>query len=312
MGKEYARLPEKLRFILWPSARLAFIFLAGYGLLDGALLYWLPPFDPPADFWKFLGPGIIATVLVVWLSWPRLRLLHGIEDKGRAIAPTFLSMTAVAIITLGTSHLHEYLRASLGRLEILDSPAVLLHRPSLGTYYCFRHKYQTARYAGVEWQNYVVEKSHTLIFNLYVATPLLASPADTVLPMAGWQGLHYSAEVSSNASKTEKEAAYQAFLKRTMAQFGTEDFSAPAGYYERIPNTSERAAYLRAARSAARRLPDTGVPLLLLQPGQVSLVTLQREALGKLAGWLSAGAGLFFITLFFAKLPVARAQAFRP
>ena len=150
MAEDYAHLVNKLNLIFWPYVRLSILFLAGYGLLDGALLHWLPGFDPPADFWKFLGPGVIATVLVLWLIWPRLRLLDTHKDKGRDIIPIALSMAAVATMALGTNYLHEYLRVSLGRLEVLDSPAALTGNHLLGTYYRFRHRYQTPRYAGVE------------------------------------------------------------------------------------------------------------------------------------------------------------------
>ena len=308
MTKEYARLPVKLRLIFWPYLRLSLFFWLSYALLDGALLHWRPAFDPPADFWQLLGPGVVAAVLVLWVIWPRLRLLEKVKKGDSA---TLLSITAVVTMAFGCNYLHDYLRASLGHLEILDSPAAFLHRPPRGIYYCFRHKYQSARYAGVEWQNYTTNKGRTLVLHLYVATPLLASPADTVLPATTWQGLHYSTEVSARASEAEKQAAYQAFLKRTAAEFGGERFTAPAGYYARIPNADERAAYLRAAQRARLHLPAAPAPVLLVQAGEVSFAALKREALQYLASWLGGGTAVFFMWLLLSSLPAANAQAFR-
>ena len=308
MTKEYARLTDKLSLMFWPFLRLALLFWAGYALLDGALLHWLPGFDPPADFWQLLGPGVLAAALLLWRLWPRLRLL---ETGQKEHTPLLLSIAAVATMAFGTSYLHDYLRAALGRFDTLDSPAALRPGSSPGTFYRFRHKYQAARYAGVEWQAYPIRKGRDLVLHLYVATPLLTSPADTVLPATTWQGLHYSTEVSASASEADKQAAYQAFLKRTASQFREEDFNAPAGYYARMPNSDERAAYLRAARRTRLPLPAASVPILVVQAGEVSLAALRQEALYYLACWLGGGTTVFFFLLLISRLPAVSAQSFR-
>jgi hypothetical protein len=306
--KEYAPLTDKLSLIFWPFLRLALFFWGGYALLDGALLHWLPGFDPPTDFWQLLGPGVLAAALLLWRLWPRLRLL---ETGKKEHTPLLLSIAAVATIAFGTSYLHDYLRAALGRFDTLDSPAALRPGSSPGTFYRFRHKYQAARYAGVEWQAYPIRKGRDLVLHLYVATPLLASPADTVVPATSWQGLHYSTEVSASASEADKQAAYQAFLKRTASQFREEDFNAPAGYYARMPNSDERAAYLRAARRTRLPLPAASVPILVVQAGEVSLAALRQEALYYLACWLGGGTAVFFFLLLIGRLPAVSAQSFR-
>jgi|GEM_PF-3708735 len=305
MAEEYAGLTVTLNLIFWPFLRLALLFWAGYGLLDGALLHWLPGFDPPANCWQLLGPGMLAAALLLWLLWPRLRLLEtGKKDN----SPLLLSITAVATMAFGTNYLHDYLRVALGRFETLDSPAVLRRPPLRSTFYCFRHQYSAAHYAGVEWQAHLVNNGRNLVLHLYVATPLLASPADTVLPATSWLALHYSTKISARVSEADKQAAYQAFLRHTATQFGKEDFAAPAGYYARMPNTDERAAYLRAARRA--RLPLSATPILLIA-GKVSLATRKQKALYYLACWLGGGTTVFFIILLISRLPAASAQAFR-
>ena len=309
MAATYTQLTDKLTLIFWPYLRLTLLFLTGYGLLDGAVLNWFPRFDPPDLFRKFLGPGVVAAVFVLWLLWPRLRLLA--TSKGRGDIRVLLSMTAVATMAFGTNYLHEYLRAALGRLEVLDSPAALTASRSLGTYYRFRHQYQTPRYAGAEPQSNTSDKGRTLVFHLYVATPLFASPADTERPVAIWQGLHYSARISARASEAEKKAAYQHFLRRASLQFDQEKFAVPTGYYEYMPNTDERAAYLRAARRTGLCPPSITSPLLIVQPGQMSFATLERGAVYRLAGWLSGGVMLFFLVLLFPYLSATSAQEFR-
>ena len=309
MAADYTQLTDKLTLIFWPYLRLTLLFLTGYGLLDGAVLHWFPDFDPPNEFWKLLGPGVVAAVFVLWLLWPRLCLLA--DSAGRGNIRVLLAMTAVVTMAFGTNYLHEYLRISLGRSEILDSPAALMGSRSLGTYYRFRHQYQTPRYAGAEPQSNTSDKGRTLVFHLYVATPLFATPADTGRPVAAWQGLHYSTQVSNRASEAEKRTAYQAFLRRTTSLFKQEKFPVPAGYYERIPNTDERAAYLRAALRTGLCAPTTTNIPLLLQPGQAPLATLKRSAAYYLAGWSSGGTLLFFILLLIPYLSATGAQAFR-
>jgi hypothetical protein len=309
MAANYTQLTDKLTLVLWPYLRLTFLFLAGYGLLDGVLLNWLPRFDPPSEFWKFLGPGVLAATLVLWLLWPRLRLLT--QNKGQDNLRVLLSMIAVAVMAFGTNCLHDYLRAALGRLEVLDSPASLTASRSLGTYYRFRRRYQTPRSAGIELQTTTSDKGRNLVFHLYVATPLFASPADTGRPAVIWQGLRYSAQVSNHTSETEKKAYYKAFLQHASTQFSQEKFVAPLDYYERIPNTDERAAYARAARSTGLFPPHATYPLLLLQPAQVSVAALKRTSLAQLAGWLCGGTTLFFVVLLIPYLSATSAQRFR-
>jgi len=309
MADNYTQLTDKLTLVFWPYLRLTLLFLAGYGLLDGALLQWVPGFDPPSEFWKFLGPGVLATALVLLLLWRRLRLLT--DTKGRGNLFVAMSILAVAPMVFETNYLHEYLRASLGRLVVLDSPATPDSSRLLGTYYRFQHKYQTPRYAGLESQSNTSDKGRTLNFHLYVVTPLFASPADTGRPATFWQGLHYSASISAHASEAEKKAAYRAFLRRTATQFEQEKFAVPTDYYERIPNTNERAAYIRAARSTGPRPPNVTSRLLILKPGQASLATLKRKSLYYLVGWVSGGAMLFLFVLLFPYLSATSAQAFR-
>jgi hypothetical protein len=309
MANNYTQLTDKLELIFWPYLRLTFLFVASFGLLDAALLHWLPGFDPPYLFWKLLAPAVVAAVLVLWLLWSRLRLLA--KTKGRGNLAVGMSLIAVITIAFSTGCLHDYLRVLLGRLEVVESPAALADGRSRGTYYRFRHKYQTARYAGAEPQSTTGDKGRTVIFHLYVATPLFASPAEMGQPATCWQGLHYSAQLDAHASDTEKQAAWQAFLRRSDSLFAQESFIAPAGYYERIPNTDERAAYLRAARHTMLCPPNTASPIVLLQPGQEPFTTLERNNLYHLAGWLSGGSALFLIILLFPYLSATSAQAFR-
>lgn len=306
MTANYTQLTNKLTLIFWPCLRLTLFFLAGYGLLDAVLLNWRPAFDPPNEFWKLLGPGAVAAVLVLWRIWPRLSLLT--TSKGRGDTRVLLGMTTVITMAFGTNYLHEYLRASLGHLQVLESPAAFTIN-HLGSYYRFQQQYQTPRYAGSEPQTSTLDKGRTLVFHLYIATPLFASPADTGRPAAIWQGLHYSAQTNNRASEAEKKKAYQAFVQRTTSQFNQEKFVAPAGYYERIPNTNERAAYLRAARHTGLSAP--AAPLLLLQPGLAPLATLRRSAAYHLLGWLGGGMTLFFVVLLFPYLSATSAQVFQ-
>lgn len=309
MANNYTQLRDKLGLIFWPYLQLTASFVAGFGLLDAALLHWLPGFDPPYLFWKLMGPAVVATVLVVWLLWSRLCLLT--ETKGRGKLAVGMSVIAVVIMAFGTNCLHDYLRVLLGRIEIVESPTALASGRSQGTYYRFQHKYQSARYVGSEPQSTTSDKGRKVVLHLYVVTPLFASPADTSQPAASWQGFHYSAQVDANASDAEKRAAYQAFLRRTDSLFAQEQFIAPAGYYERLPNTDERAAYLRAARRTGLCPPNIAFPILMLQPGQASFADLKRSALYHLAGGLAGGTAFFFIILLFPYLSATNAQAFR-
>jgi rhomboid protease GluP len=306
---DFTQFHNKLKLIFWPYLRLAALFLVGYGLIDGALLAWAPTFEPPDELRKLLVPGLVAAVVVMLVLWPRIRLL---ADNGKQNDPRWmLAVVAVAVLACGANCLHGYLYAALNRQTVLDSPrAVPAGRPP-GAYYQFGHTAPAARYAGADAEFGTSDKGRKFTFTLYVAVPLLVSPADTLRPVRVWQGLRYTGDIAADASPAEKEAAYKAFAQRTQEQLNNEQFSVPFGYYERLPNTTARQAYVRAARRTGLCPPDTLQPLLVLQPATEPFAARGRSSGYWLLGWLGGGSALFFGLLLIPYLSDTAVQQFR-
>jgi membrane associated rhomboid family serine protease len=306
---DFTQFHTKLQLIFWPYLRLALLFLVGYGLADSALLAWAPTFEPPEELRKLLVPSLVAAVVTMLALWPRIRLL---ADNGKQNDPRWMmAMVAIAVMGCGASCLHGYLYAALNRQAVFASPrAVPAHQPP-GAYYQFGHTVQTVRYAGAEAEFGTADKGRKFVFTLYVAVPLLASPADTLRPARVWQGLRYTGNIEASASPAEKEAAYQAFARRTQEQLTQEKFLVPFGYYERLPNTTARRAYVKAARRTGLCPPDTLQPLLVLQPATEPFATHGRSAGYWLLGWLGGGSLLFFGLLLLPYLSGTAAAEFR-
>lgn len=306
---DFTQLRNKLSLIFWPYLRLVLLFLAGYGLVDGALLAWAPTFEPPDELRKLLVPALLAAVMVMLLLWPRIRLL---ADNGKQNDPRWLmALTAVVVMGCGASCLHGYLSAATSSLASFDSPAAVPAAAAPSAYYQFRHVYQRPRAAEAEAEFGTADKGRKFFFGLYVAVPLLASPADTLLPVRVWLGLHYAADISSSANAAEKRAAYEAFAQRTQQQLKQEKFRVPLGYYERLPNTSERQAYLKAARRTGLCPPDSTRPLLVLRPATEAFATRGRSSGYWLLGWLGGGSLAFLVLLLVPYLSDTAVYRFR-
>lgn len=306
---DFAQLKNKLSLIFWPYLRLAVLFLVGYGLVDGALLVWAPAFEPPDELRELVLPLLLAFVAVMFWLWPRIRLL---VDNGKQNDPRWLmALVAVGVMGCGASCLHSYAQALVGHLQLFDSPATVPAAMAPAAGYQFQHAYPAPRYAGAEAEFGTADKGRKFFFSLYVVVPLLASPADTLLPVRVWQGLHYTADISSNASEAEQKAAYEAFAKRTQEQLAQEKFEVPLGYYKRLPNTRERQTYLKAARRTGLCPTDSMYPLLVLQPATEAFAGRGRSSGYWLLGWLGGGSVGFLLLLLIPYLSDASVQQFR-
>ena len=302
-------LKDKLTLIFWRYLRLVLLFLLGYGVLDCALLRWWPAFEPSEELRKLGVPLLLSAVLVLVLLWPRLRLLEGADS--RRDFRIWLAMLAVGVMGCGANCLHGYLVDATSSMTVLDSPSAVAARQPQGHYYQFRHLYFNPRYRGGDVRFGSASKGSKLTFSLYLSTPVLASPADTLHTVAVWLGRHYQDEISSNASATDKKAAYQAFIKRSEHQFQLEDFSNPLGYYVRLPNTEARESYLKAARGTGLCPADTTKALLMLQAADESFAARGHSSIQWLLGWLLGGTVLFFGLLLPPSLLTRRVLDFR-
>lgn len=300
----FQQLRDKLTLVFGPYLGLMLVFLAGYGLLDAALLRWAPGFEPNEELRQLWVPLLLALGLVLWGLGKRIWLLA--EPIGRQDPRLYLVVVAVATMGLSAYCLHNYLVARLHRLVVLDSPAQADAAHS-GQYYQFRRLHQSARYGGSELETGTSNRGRDLDYELYVVTPMRASAADTGRPVTVWRTLHYHTSVASEASPAEREAAYQAFMKRTQRQFDETDAAdtSPA-YYQRLPNSSERDAYGRAARRTGLCPADSTQPLLLLAPAEEPYATRGSSWRHWLLGWVLGGAAVFFGLLLLPPLEAKR------
>lgn len=310
MGQKQADLSNKLELIFWPFLRLLGLFLGLYGLVDGALLRWLPTFEPHEELRRVLVPLVLAVVVVPLGLWPRLRLLR--EGEGRRDPRALLVMLAVPILGFGATFVHNLVVAGTGRLAKLDSPAAFFPDRPPAHYYTFRRLHQSPHYVGVEPRVSKDGKGNKLHFHLYVVTPMLASLADTLRSATVWRALHYYDQVSLDASETERQAAFHAFMLRSQTRFeqvdaGRVDFA----YFRRLPNNDDRAAYLRAVRRSVLRPDDATQPLLILEPGEGAFDVRAHKPTTWLLGWLTASSLLFLLLLAAFPLDPDAVETFR-
>ncbi|MFC7668439.1 hypothetical protein ACFQT0_14445 [Hymenobacter humi] len=310
MANDYTQLKDKLQLIFWPYLRLMLLFLAVYGLLDWALLTWVPAFEPPETLWKLGLPLLVGTVVaVVWL-WPRLRLLS--EGRGRFDARVFLALITLAVMACGAACLHGYLVSSKGKLVVLASSASVNPTQTFERHYRFRTEYIHGKYG--EWvvKTKTVNKGRQLNFDLYLSVPVLASPADTLRRTPVWLGVHYADNIPTGASYRENEAALQAFVKRSESHFKAEKFENNyRGYYTRLGNTDERDAYVEAARRTGFATSDNTQALLVLQPGDEPFATRGNDSAVLLVGCVGIGSILFLLLLMIPNTRSWRVNEFR-
>ena len=309
MANDYTQLKDKLQLIFWPYLRLVLLFLTVYGLLDWALLILAPAFEPPEELWELGLPLLVGAAAIVALLWPRLRLLS--EGRGRFDARVFLALITLAVMTCGAASLHGYLVASQSKMVVLDSPANVDLSQPLGRYYQFRTEHLNPKYRAGAVRINTSDKGKQLNFHLYISTPVLAAPADTLRRMPVWLGVHYSDDISAQASDSEKEAVFQAFLKRSDILFRAEKLENPLGYYARLGNTDERAAYVEAARRTGFAPADTTQALMVLQSGDETFALRGNDSARWLTGWVSIGSVLFFILLMIPNTLSWRVNEFR-
>ena len=129
--------------------------------------------------------------------------------------------------------------------------------------------------------------------------------------MPVWMGVHYSDDISTQTSAAEKEAAFQAFIKRSESLFKAEKFENPLGYYSRLGNTDERQAYVEAARRTGFATADTTQVLMVLQPGDETFALRGNDSARWLMGWVGIGSCLFLILLMITSTLSRRVSEFR-
>lgn len=291
MTDTYQPFKDKLVLIFWPYLRIVFSFLLGYGLLDLVLLKWWPAFEPSEELRKLGVPLLLSVMLVLMLLWPRLRLLEGADS--RRDFRIWLAMVAVSVMGCAANCLHGFLADSTGTMHVFDSPAAVAKGQEQGHYYQFRHVFFNPRYRGGDVRFGSASKGSKLTFKLYMSTPALGGPADTLQPVSVWLGRSYEGEISASASPSEKEAAFQAFIKRSERQFLLEDLVNPLGYYTRLPNTEARESYLKAARHTGLCPADTARALLVLQAATEPFSDRGQSSFHWLLGWILGGTALF-------------------
>lgn len=252
----------KLRYILWPYARVLSGVLVGSALFHTALFKALPQYEPPDWLWTFVGPIVGCLLLVALLLWPNFRLIKE-KQLGRGSLGQLLAIVALGTFVLSWSSLGHYLHAMLSPLEQLPTLTQLNQHPPARYYQPQQLLLDTLR-IGVEQQSAITGKNNEhLNFTLLVACPAVASIADTSAVVPAWLGFRYTHEMSSSASLAEKEAAYKEFLRTTEQQFNL-DKARPFVYLERSPNDDTRLGLRAAAIKSARYRVGAEPPLILL------------------------------------------------
>ncbi|MGI4873909.1 MAG: rhomboid family intramembrane serine protease [Janthinobacterium lividum] len=298
----------KLHYILWPYLRVLALLLVVMALLGAALATWLPVAELPGGVWGFVGPALLAAVVVLLALWPYLRVVAKKSVGYYFTTRELLTVVAVVTFAFAVGTVPGYVAATLEPLQPLHSLADLPAHPA-SRYYKVDQLQLDGQNMGVEQQSELAGRhDEYLDFRLFIACPVAGIPASAgQAAVPAWLGFTYRDETSSRNSDAEKEAAYHRFVAATENTLPT-DAAKPFYYLERCLDAQQVAAFRTAASHSARYQASAGPPVLLL-PVYTPFARRAHHA-ARVFWWAEAlGNGLFVLLLLVLPLDAERQQA---
>ena len=260
MGAVDGGIAFKIRYLCVPLLALAAAVLAGYSLLNWALVArtnLVPLGDNVVDYWIPLGT---SWILVIFLIQPALGLLK--RDKKGNLTILYHA-AAVAVVAVPTFVAQGYIRAATGDItrvkEVGDIASATVTKYYAADSVCVDYKASlfepvvSTSGRNNEWIN----------VDLYDAEPLCVRQSTGAKNPTVWIGIKSNTSFSSSLSRSEQEAAYKAFLQRADTQFQQED---PQSYrfFERVGRNADAKGFGAALRHALA--PDAVTAAIVLVP----------------------------------------------
>jgi rhomboid protease GluP len=241
----------RIRNLFLPLVALSLAFTAGYSFLNWLIVArngWLPIDEDVANIWL---PGGLAWILVIFVFQRRLRLLN-LRDK-RNNLPILYHVAAVAVVAVPAIIAQSYVRTATGDITHVED-AVLIPSNAPSKFYvadnvCM-HLNRPVSHGFVSTSG---KGNQTLVFNLYVVTPV-CSATGTTDQKTVWLGLKFHQTMSNSASDADKNASYNAFVRESLQSFNAED---PRNFQflETLGHNSDRKRYDKVLQLETHDLP---------------------------------------------------------
>ncbi|MDM1362642.1 rhomboid family intramembrane serine protease [Myroides marinus] len=296
-------LLEKMRLIFLPFVGIVFFFLLGYTLLNWVVTIQLGV-DIKEDITSFWIPMGLATVLVYWLLYPRIKLLQFKNENYHFL------YAMLAIITMwGTTIMTQnYLLTSTGKLTHLEDVTQLVNQKqtkyyTLGQYYIDKNNIAKEEVLSISGRH-----NDNFNMNIYVAMPI-HKRFSTKLESNHkyWLAKNYSKTIDNKSSQSEKEYQYRRFLKEVNIDFSNETFN-DFTFLEVLGNTGERRDFQTALQNKGQSI-EGGV--LFFEAHTEVFENRNKVTLKWILLALGGGTLLFFILLLKPKFHKTRLQNFK-
>ena len=254
----------KLRYILWPYGRALGLLALAVAGVNAALFACLPLFEPPHWLWVFVGPLVLAG-LVIWRLWGSFRLIRAVK-LGRTDLREVAIVVAFGTLAFTAGVIPFLAKATCSRPRRLVSIASLPAAPP-ARYYLVPRLQADTRHVG--WMEEQETRKGTTYFRLFAACPVWVDTARQHEP-ALWLGFRYATSVQALNDAPEAAAAFSRFRQACHLALAAENANR-YDHLERCPNTEQRLLFRQAAQNSPSYHEADHPPLLLL-PVATSLV----------------------------------------
>jgi rhomboid protease GluP len=234
-----------------PLIGLSAAFTIGYSFLNWLLVAkngWIPIDEDMANIWL---PGTLAWILVISVFQRRLRLLN-LRDK-RNNLPFLYHFAAVAVVAAPAIIAQGYVRTATGDITHVEDAALIPSNSPSKFYVADNVCMHLNRPVSHGFVSTSGKGNQTLVFNLYVLTPV-CSTTGTTDQKSVWLGLKFHQTMNNSASDADKNVAYDAFVRESLQSFNAED-SRNYQFLETLGHNSDRKRFEKTLQLEAYDLP---------------------------------------------------------
>ncbi len=246
--------------------------------------------DLNQDLWNLYFPIFLPAIPCIFWLRKKLRILEFTKDNE---AGRFWMLFVCWTTTSASAwYLQKHLDTSTGTLLTVKNVGAIKHPPAryyrISSFYVLKNN-------GLFHANLTSAGRHgsRLDMNLYFVAPMVNDSNDSFQASKNcWYGILFKKQVS-NEDEVSNAGAYHAFRQECLTRLENECFDAP--YFENLPNSNERAQYVKAIGESIGNVISDNV--LILEPRR----DLFEERSGDSFAWIfgSFGIGLlvFLISL---------------
>lgn len=228
------QLLDKIRLIFLPFVLTAICLLVGYTFLNWLLTIVLKA-NIPEEMVCVWIPFILIAVVVYFILYPRVKLLHFTSDNTRFIY--VLGMWLV--IAFSTMSAQEFMFTSTGKLTHLED-ITQIDDNSYTKYYTLDRSNINKNHIGSQYRFNVTGKHNdNFVVSVYIVMPIQKRYTDIVqADHKYWLAKSYSKTINNNLSNKEKDLLSNRFIEEVNRDIRTRYFK-NFTFLEVLGNTSE-------------------------------------------------------------------------